>query len=92
MIKPESAIVSGFTPPSEHHPSSCAIIYDVTFNDDLETNSYNESLSVDADDQTLFLKSLGLSDLGRSGEPQELSPQGATELLWSLFIAPLQRT
>jgi len=57
-----------------------------------ETNSYNESLSVDADDQTLFFKSLGLSDFGRNGEREKLSTQGAAELLWGLFIAPLQQT
>ena len=61
-------------------------------NDAPETNSYNESISVDADDQTLFLKSLGLSDFGRNGESEKLSTQGAAELLWSLFIGPLQRT
>ncbi|NID05875.1 toll/interleukin-1 receptor domain-containing protein [Luteibacter jiangsuensis] len=52
-------------------------------------NSYNESLSVDADDQTLFLRSLGMSSMGH-GHVQKLSLEGAAELFWSLLIGPLQ--
>ncbi|WP_036142147.1 toll/interleukin-1 receptor domain-containing protein [Luteibacter sp. 9135] len=52
-------------------------------------NSYNESLSVDADDQMLFFRSFGMSSIGQ-GQAQKLSHEGAAELLWGLLIAPLQ--
>jgi len=54
------------------------------------SNSSNESLSVDADDQMLFLTSMGMSSFGREHE-RKLSQEGAAELLWSLVIEPLQR-
>jgi hypothetical protein len=56
--------------------------------DDARTNSFNESLLVEVDDQSLYLKSLGMQSLGKSSD--KLSFQGAAELFWSLFIAPLQ--
>ncbi|MDF4024652.1 toll/interleukin-1 receptor domain-containing protein [Luteibacter sp. PPL201] len=52
-------------------------------------NSYNESLSVGADDQMLFLRSLGMSHVGQ-GQAQKLTLEGGAELFWSLLIAPLQ--
>ena len=52
-------------------------------------NSYNESLSVNADDQTLYLKTLGMSHY--SGHDQKLSQEGAAEALWGIVITPLQR-
>lgn len=54
-----------------------------------ESNSLNESLTVDADDQMLFLTGMGMSSFGRDGE-QKLTQEGAAELLWSLLISPLQ--
>jgi len=54
------------------------------------SNSSNESLSVQADDQMLFLTSMGMSSFGRERE-QKLTQEGAAELLWGLVIAPLQR-
>ncbi|WP_448244063.1 toll/interleukin-1 receptor domain-containing protein [Pseudoxanthomonas mexicana] len=54
------------------------------------SNSSNESLSVDADDQMLFLTSLGMSSFGRDRE-QKLTQEGAAELLWGLVIDPLQQ-
>lgn len=53
------------------------------------SNSSNESLSVDADDQMLFLTSMGTSSFGR--EREKLSQEGAAELLWELVIGPLQQ-
>jgi hypothetical protein len=50
--------------------------------------SFNEMLSVDADDQTLFLKPLGMAM--RSDRDTKLSAEGAAEFFWSLLIAPLQ--
>ena len=52
-------------------------------------NTMNESLSVDADDQALFLKSFGMASFGQ-GRSQKLSQAGAAELYWDMFIGPLQ--
>lgn len=57
-------------------------------NDEAHTSSFNESLLVDADDQTLYFKPLGMQSYGRPSD--KLSFQGAAEFFWSLFIAPLQ--
>lgn len=55
----------------------------------LDSNSYNESLSVDCDDQSLFLTSMGMSAYG-SNRDQKLTQEGAAELLWEQLIGPLQ--
>ncbi len=60
-------------------------------NAEASTNSFNESLSVENDDQTLYLKPLGMSRFGGGDAPEKLTPQGGAELFWDLFIAPLQR-
>jgi len=52
-------------------------------------NSYNEMLTVQADDQFLYLTSLGMTF--RKGHDQKLSQEGAAELLWETVIDPLQR-
>jgi len=51
--------------------------------------SYNEALTVDTDDQSLYLKTFGMSFHTR--QDQKLSQEGGAETLWSLLIAPLQR-
>lgn len=56
--------------------------------DSFSGNSYNEALSVQADDQALFLTSLGMSFRGR--QEQKLSQEGAAETLWEIVIGPLQ--
>lgn len=53
------------------------------------SNSMNESLSVEADEQTLYLTSTGMSSFGRDRD-QKLTHEGAAELLWSILIRPLQ--
>ncbi len=61
-------------------------------NDSGATNSFNESLSVGEDEQSLYLKPLGMSSTFGGQQPnQKLSEEGAAELLWALFIEPLQR-
>lgn len=56
-----------------------------------ESNSFNESLSVENDDQMLFLRSLGMASIGRSHHREEkLSFEGGAELYWSIFVGPLQ--
>jgi hypothetical protein len=49
----------------------------------------NEAVSVKADDQMLYFQALGMKSYGRR-EKEKLSPQGAAELFWELFIQPLQ--
>jgi hypothetical protein len=58
-------------------------------NDSGAGNSFNESLTVEHDDQSLFLRSLGMSMRGTAD--QKLSQEGAAELYWAMFIDPLQR-
>jgi hypothetical protein len=58
---------------------------------DADGTSYNESLSVEADDQSLFLRPLGMS-MHRGGRDEgKLSLEGGAEMYWELFIEPLQR-
>jgi hypothetical protein len=54
-----------------------------------ETNAYNEMLSVAADDQTLYLKALGMAHF-HVDQNAKLSPEGAAEYYWSLLIERLQ--
>ncbi|MBZ3695238.1 toll/interleukin-1 receptor domain-containing protein [Phyllobacterium calauticae] len=53
------------------------------------SNSMNESLNIEADDQTLYLTSMGMASFGRNRN-QKLSQEGAAELLWDILIGPLQ--
>lgn len=55
-----------------------------------ESNTLNESLSVEADDQALYLTSMGMSTLGHERD-RKLSQEGAAEFLWDLVIAHLQQ-
>ena len=60
-------------------------------NDDSDVStSYNENLSVESDNQALFLKPLGMSRIGKGERTDHLSQEGAAELFWELFIEPLQ--
>jgi hypothetical protein len=52
-------------------------------------NSYNESLSVENDGYTLFLKPMGMAFRQRP-QDSKLTPAGAAEYLWALFIERLQ--
>ena len=81
-----------------HRVSGCSIFLardhgsaDIRFSDreDDVVASWNESLSVDHDEQTLFLKPMGM--LHHSfGVPTRLSMQGGAELFWGQLIRPLQ--
>lgn len=53
------------------------------------SNSMNESLSVESDDQTLYLQSMGIASFGIQRD-QKLSQEGAAELLWSILVKRLQ--
>jgi hypothetical protein len=52
--------------------------------------SYNEMLSVEADNQSLFFKSMGMQS-GGAGQRDRLSHEGGAELLWNLLISRLQQ-
>lgn len=54
-----------------------------------ESNSSNEWLTVEADEQMLYLTSSGMSFSGNTRE--KLSQEGAAEALWALLISPLQQ-
>ena len=57
-----------------------------------ESNSCNETLRVEADDQMLYLTSMGMAHMGgRDRHDPKLSQEGAAELYWSMLIEPLQR-
>jgi hypothetical protein len=53
------------------------------------SNTMNESLNVEADDQALYLTSMGMASFGRDRD-WKLSQEGAAELLWGILIRPLQ--
>jgi len=53
-------------------------------------NGFNEMLSVESDDQHLYLKMLGMSSMG-TGREARLSFEGAAEHYWSMLIQPLQQ-
>jgi hypothetical protein len=52
-------------------------------------NSINESLTVDAGDHDLYLKSLGLA-IGRNRGEGRMNKEAAAEYYWSVFVGPLQ--
>lgn len=53
-------------------------------------NSFNEMLSVENDEQHLYLKPMGMWSMGGDRDAQ-LSAEGAAEYFWSMLIEPLQR-
>lgn len=54
-----------------------------------DSNTYNESLSVEADDQALFFRPMGMARFAGERD-HKLSYEGAAEFYWELFIARLQ--
>lgn len=62
----------------------------ITYSSDASSrgNSFNEELSVENDDQALFLKPLGTSFRGSTNV--KLSPEQGAELFWDMLIGPLQ--
>ena len=66
------------------------ILYSSTEN--ARDNSCNESLSVNSDDQSLFLEPMGMSMMYRGGNnDKKLSLEGGAELFWAMLMEPLQR-
>jgi len=63
----------------------------ITFShgDSVSANSFNESLSIEATEQALFLRPLGMSWGGE--KKSQLTFDGAAEYYWEMLMAPLQR-
>jgi TIR domain len=66
-----------------------SIAYSISENGD--TNSYNESVHVEHDQQSLFLKPMGMNSIAHGSKDQKLTHEGAAELFWAMLIEPLQR-
>ena len=83
--------------------SRCAIRYGgsrgfgsgITYSADSRAmgNSYNEQMTVEADDQALFLKPTGMRMYmtGRKNAADHLTFDGAAEYYWDMLMEPLQR-
>lgn len=56
-----------------------------------DSNTMNESLHVEADDQALFLISTGISSLGQNSYNQKLSQEEAGEFYWGMLVNHLQQ-
>lgn len=55
------------------------------------TNSYNELLTAESDDETVYFKLMGMSHLiPYESRDKKLTMEGAAELYWSMLISPLQ--
>lgn len=65
----------------------------ITFShdDSASANSYNESLSIEATEQALFLQPLGMGGGWSGREKSQLTFDGAAEYYWEMLMAPLQR-
>jgi TIR domain len=53
------------------------------------SNAYNECLTTEADEQSMFLHGMGMPM--QRGDVSKLSQEGAAEYYWSLLIGPLQQ-
>lgn len=53
-------------------------------------NSFNESMTVDANEQSMFLKPLGLANFGFEKGHAHFSEEGAAEVFWGMLIERLQ--
>lgn len=63
--------------------------HQITYSSQLNGNGYNESLSVDENDQTLFLKPLMRGTMHGHGKDQ-FTHEGAAEYLWSMLVHRIQ--
>lgn len=59
--------------------------------DSARGSSFNESLSVEASEQALFLRPMGMASAWAGGEKGRLTFDGAAEYYWEMLMAPLQR-
>ena len=61
-----------------------------TYNASAPTNSFNEMINVESDNQSMYFKPLGMQSY-RSEHNAQLSDQGASEYYWGMLIERLQR-
>jgi hypothetical protein len=54
-----------------------------------DSNGMNEAVSVEADNQSMYLTTMGMSSFSARRE-QKLSQEGAAETLWDILIRPLK--
>jgi hypothetical protein len=71
---------------SQHGMMGNAIAFPV--NKNIGTGGFNESLSINADAEGIYLKPLGMGQRETSGR---LTFEGAAELYWEMFINNLRR-
>ncbi|WP_440222060.1 toll/interleukin-1 receptor domain-containing protein [Dokdonella sp. MW10] len=66
----------------------------ITYSQDVsrtDGNSFNERVSVEVDDQSLFLRSMGMASMySGHADREKLSHEGAAELFWGMLLGPLQ--
>jgi hypothetical protein len=60
-----------------------------SMDDNPHHGSMNESVSVKNDEQILYFQALGMQSMG-GRDKQKLTPQGAAEAFWDLFVNPIQ--
>lgn len=65
----------------------------ITFShdDNAPSNTMNEELTPAADEQSIWLRPMGMQLRSGSDRNGKLTPQGASEFYWSLLMEPLQR-
>lgn len=55
-----------------------------------DSSSLNESLAIQADDQAMYLRPMGMAFMGGERDPK-LSLEGSAEFFWDMLIRPLQQ-
>lgn len=62
----------------------------ITYSSDASArgNSYNEMISVESDEQAMFLRPIGMATFG---DRPQLTQEGAAELFWGMLMRPLQQ-
>lgn len=58
--------------------------------DNSDDSSFNDSMSVETDDQGIYLKPMGFGRM--SGSEHHLTFEGAAEYFWARLVEPLQRS
>lgn len=73
------------------HLGAGALGRGITYSNDASArgNSYNEKLTVNADDQSMFLRSMGMATMSNNREGK-LSAEGGAELFWGMLMQRLQ--
>jgi hypothetical protein len=61
----------------------------LSLNETLGNGSFNESLSINADNEALYFQSFGMA--ANSSREKKLTLEGAAGLYWGVFIEPLRR-